>query len=502
MRTPTAGFHPDFDNGRIPYTSPVGHFAPNGYGLYDMDGNVAEAVYSEGDPSIEFDKLHAGGLFRSAFTNRSANWHSGVGGSIDFNHPANRPYGETVSFSIGIRFALPGFASPLVPPAISSRNFATANIGQSFSYQITAYNHPDSFNATGLPAGLTVDTRTGLITGVPTQTGSRVFKVYANNESGSGSMKVRLNIAPAHMPIVPAGIVRLHAEPNLPGTARPIHRVANLDDFAIDKYEVTNDRMVEVLQWAFDNGKIFLNTTNYYLMNSEGSPQWLYYMFAQDQRIRFDGTTFTMKAAQTSGYPCSEVTWYGAVAFCNFLTEMEGSGRTPCYDLNTWTCDWTATGYRLPTEAEWEKAARGGLVGARFPWGDTITHSNANYRSREIETYDLSPTRDYHPDFLGGRSPRTSPVGYFPPNGYGLYDMAGNAAEWVWDRYTVIPEGSEAGTLFNPTGPQTGDGRVIKGGHWRSYDYQVRASSRAFLRPERLGFHNGFRTVLPSVPSE
>ncbi len=179
-------------------------------------------------------------------------------------------------------------------------------------------------------------------------------------------------------------------------------------------------------------------------------------------------------------HPVCGLRWYDAVKWCNAASEREM--RTPAYKVNgavyragqsdAVVCDWTANGYRLPTEAEWEKAARGGLSGKRFPWGDTISHSQANYLSGAygVGSYDVSPTRGYHPTFSGGRvqyhdgddryMPYTSPVGSFAANGYGLYDMAGNVFQWCWDWYGVYVEEGD------PRGRASGTQRVARGGIW------------------------------------
>lgn len=124
------------------------------------------------------------------------------------------------------------------------------------------------------------------------------------------------------------------------------------------------------------------------------------------------------------------------------------------------TCDWSANGYRLPTEAEWEVAAQGGLSGKRFPWGDTISQSQANYKASTIYAYDLSgAVNDFHPTYKTGEIPYTSPLGSFAANGYGLCDMAGNMWQWCWDWYGIPYVG---GT--DPRGALAGSNRVQRGG--------------------------------------
>ncbi len=270
----------------------------------------------------------------------------------------------------------------------------------------------------------------------------------------------------------------------------PVHTVY-VSAFHMGVTEVTNEQMREVMQWAYDNGKV--TATAFTVQNNTGNAQELLDLDDSDCQLSFSGGTFTVDSGKEN-YPCVEVSWYGSAAYANYKSEMEG--LQPCYNLSDWTCNFSNNGYRLPTEAEWEKAARGGLAGQRFPWGDTITHNDANYYSDSDYSYDVSATRGWHPDYDDGVSPCTSPVGSFAANGYGLYDMAGNVWEWCWDRwdsnYYDISPGPD------PAGPDSGSYRVFRGGGWVYYAIYARCASRHFSNPSVTHGSLGFRLARSS----
>ncbi len=142
--------------------------------------------------------------------------------------------------------------------------------------------------------------------------------------------------------------------------------------------------------------------------------------------------------------PVEQVRWSDAVRFCNRRSELEG--LKPCYDLKTWKCDFSADGYRLPTEAEWEYACRAGTT-SQYYFG-TSPAKLGNYA-----WYDKNS---------GGR-PR--PVGQKLPNLWGLYDMSGNVWQWCNDFYKV--DYYTGSPKQDPRGPDTGENKVVRGGAWR-----------------------------------
>jgi iron(II)-dependent oxidoreductase len=164
-----------------------------------------------------------------------------------------------------------------------------------------------------------------------------------------------------------------------------------------------------------------------------------------------------------------------------FFWKMEGFRSGPAYpDHPVFGVSWRDAaayaewcGKRLPTEAEWEYAARGGLEGQAFPHGNTVTPADGNYRISD----------------LGG----PVAVGSYPPNGYGLFDMQGNVVEWVWDVYD--PGYYKASPSRNPRGPEKGRFRVIRGGGWHSGAYCTQVFYRCALPRQWLDFAVGFRCV-------
>lgn len=212
--------------------------------------------------------------------------------------------------------------------------------------------------------------------------------------------------------------------------------------FYMAKHEVSKTKWDEVREWGLANGY----------------------------------TDLAAGEAKDQDHPVYFVSWFHVVKWCNARSEKEG--RTPCYYLGgsvyrsgsaitTVFCNFDANGYRLPTEIEWEYAARGGARGYRFPFGNEIHHGVANYNSDTMNDYDKGEQRGHHPDYKNPPPPYTNPVGSFPANGYGLNEMIGNVGEWCWD----------------PTLSGTTPGRATRGGSWSSYAESCRTGIRGSTSP-------------------
>ena len=245
--------------------------------------------------------------------------------------------------------------------------------GDDLSYQWKK-NGVDISGATS--AGLPLQNATGADEGN--------YTVVITNSQGSATSDPI--VVAVKMPAVPTGVYRIN---NSAGAAG--HEVA-LTGFSIDQHEVTKAFWDEVYAWAVNNGYSFTNAG----------------------------------IAEGPEHPVHSVNWYDCVKWANALSERDG--HTPCYytdnnctqvyrtgevDLTNYNVRWNVDGYRLPTESEWEVAARGGLEGSKYAWGESASTSKANFDQSNFQA--------------------ALPVGKYPPNGNGLHEVGGNLREWVWD---------------------------------------------------------------------
>ena len=265
---------------------------------------------------------------------------------------------------------------------------------------------------------------------------------------------------------------------------QPAHFVS-VFPFLMDKTEISIETWDDVAAWAEKNGYEFSKETT----KAQRGASW---------------------SVDPSLHPMNMVTWYDAVKWCNARSEMEG--RTPVYyrdgikktvyrkgeiDLTNDMVKWSSSGYRLPTEAEWEKAARGHLTGKNFPWGNrSVNGSLGNYRLSG-DPYDngTSPVGYYNGEQViisekhsyGGETIRTLDMS----NDFGLYDMFGNVFEWCWDWYHPEWYGSNSSINPNAVRPNTKGPeaayygnhldrtRVLRGG---DYDHLNESASGRLLR--------------------
>ena len=234
----------------------------------------------------------------------------------------------------------------------------------------------------------------------------------------------------ANMVLIPAGEFQMGSD-NGERDEKPVHTVY-LDAFYMDKHEVT------VAEY-----KQFVETTGHRPLPES-----------------------VMRTSPTDQHPVVQVSWHDAMAYAKWA------------------------GKRLPTEAEWEKAARGGLIAQDYPWGDAIDANNANYNKNTKS---------------GAHDERTTPVGAYPANGYGLHDMSGNVAEWCLDTYQrkFYAEAPRDNPIAGAKNLQQAladagvnkDKRVVRGGSWSFNAKSVRVANRLAEKPSLLSSDVGFRCV-------
>jgi len=289
------------------------------------------------------------------------------------------------------------------------------------------------------------------------------------------------------------------------GEERPVHAVY-ISSFYIGRGEMTNQEYCDFLNHA--DVKVVVGSAHGDIVyaasdDSNSYPYTPVSPLGADSMIAYnegDGTFSlrTREGQEMGDFPIVEVSWYGAAAYCNWRSVYEG--YEPCYNLSTWECDFSKNGYRLPTEHEWEYAARGGLHDPYYdyPWpSNSIDYAKANYGNINNEPLNNPRGWSIHP-YL------TKAGDYDAANGYGLFDMAGNAWEWCNDWYSYATGGAGYGydvPYDNPTGP-TGSynvNRVVRGGCWQRSGFYCRVSCRtgSGFVPDFMDNRMGFRIARP-----
>ena len=330
--------------------------------------------------------------------------------------------------------------------------------------------------------------------------------------------------------LIPAGTFSMgdhigFVDPKHTSDELPLHDV-KIDSFYMAKTHVTNQQYLTYLNSAYANGLITVKNKIVYGVGLD-SIYCNTNQYASYYSISFDGKTFSM-ADFRANHPVVGMRWIGCIAFCNWLSTQ--NGLTQCYNLTTGICDFTKTGYRLPTEAEWEYAGRGGLNNPylNYPWGNNIDGNKtwANwpgtgdpYESTDVSLYPFSTPVGFYDGTLKQKTDYNWPgsaASYQTnnsTNGFGLVDMAGNVWQFIYDWYSSTYFSTSP--TSNPQGPTTGspmpDGKQYKGmrgGCWYNGDIvngiddgHSRVSNRnpSYFRgpqdPVHPWYHIGFRVA-------
>ena len=412
---------------------------------------------------------------------------SGYGASASAtDNPALHFASDNASYGIGLNAA--GTEAALITGGgsigvddIASVTFAAA--GSAGVYTVAATATPTSGSPVDITSEVTswslklyyLNTDTGKSAATNTMdlsalgAGTYIMKISAvyGGKTYSGEVEIKISEPmPAGLVLIPHGSFK-RAE----STSNPSHTVTLTKDFYICDHEVTQKEWFDVMGVKQED------------------------MYATDK-------------GWGDNYPVYYVNWYAAIAYCNKRSVKEG--LTPCYTVSgitnwgtldfasiptssnsTWnaaTCNWTATGYRLPTEAEWEYAALGNYKDNSH-WTGYIdsNHPSANVFAGYDETNALGDYAWYS----GNASSKTHEAKKKTENSYSLYDMSGNVSEWCWD----WRDNYDSANVTDPTGAPSGSGRVYRGGNWSSSAGICSVADRGDYNPYSRYNYIGFRVV-------
>jgi formylglycine-generating enzyme required for sulfatase activity len=286
---------------------------------------------------------------------------------------------------------------------------------------------------------------------------------------------------------VPAGTFTMGSAPDVGNMNEWPQHTPYISQFHIDKYEATNARYAEALNWAMAHSLIAVSDPYPYgIVTDAGGQQWLLWMDYADNeagnecRITYTSGVFHVEEGWED-HPVVALSWFGAADYCNWRSAM--AARTPCYNTTTGACNFAANGYRVPTEAEWEKTARGSSDERTYPWGEDIDCSKCNYFDSGLGGFCVGTTVAVHAaGYESGASP------------YGVMHMAGNVGEWCNDWYG--PAYYSVSPATDPRGPASSEWRSVRIATWYQSEYEQRCTNRWYAMAEACaGSDIGFRSA-------
>ncbi|XP_067159763.1 formylglycine-generating enzyme [Apteryx mantelli] len=281
------------------------------------------------------------------------------------------------------------------------------------------------------------------------------------------------------MVAIPGGVFTMGTdEPEIQQDGEWPARRVHVNSFYMDQYEVSNEDF-----------EIFVNSTGYVTEAEKFGDSFVFEgMLSEEVKAEIHQAV----AAAPWWLPVKGANWkHPEGPDSNILKRMDHPVLHVSWNDALAFCTWA--GKRLPTEAEWEYSCRGGLENRLFPWGNKLQPKGQHYVNIWQGVFPTSNTAE---DGYKG----TAPVTAFPPNGYGLYNIVGNAWEWTSDWWVVHHSADEA---HNPKGPSSGTDKVKKGGSYmchKSYCYRYRCAARSQNTPDSSASNLGFRCAADSLP--
>ncbi|OQX29564.1 MAG: hypothetical protein B0D92_03070 [Spirochaeta sp. LUC14_002_19_P3] len=426
-------------------THTVGRKKANELGIFDLTGNVWEWCWDEvikTDSPVSLRALRGGGW-------KDSETDSLIARRID-------AYPDSSANFYGFRLAaserldtFSGFGEIVVKTEISGKLFLNGKY-----MAVMAKNEEGRLR--NIRSGFhNVEIRFG---GMSVRESVSVKKNQVAEVSFTGSKNVLL---PNSFVLVKGGAFQMGSDSGQ-YDEQPVHTVT-VENFAMSQYEVTYREFLEFMNNAEVSPQGMLRGRKVFNIASENAA------IKYDRKFYFNSSVL-VKSIES---PIIEVPWFGALEYCNWRSKKEN--RYPAYTIMDGNVTWdrNSNGYRLPTEAEWEFAASGGVLPEGYPY--------AGSRNINLAAW-----------YGGNSSGKTHPVGLKQPNVLKLYDMSGNVMEWCGDWYSTY----QAYKQDNPVGPPYGEYRVIRGGGWNGFSSTNRITNRDYGVPEN-GYNDvGFRLVL------